>query len=109
MILTKKSINKVIKNLSRSMPELPWGARRSTPILSYVLGGIGVAIVGGIAAVMAFSPRTRYRALDIAKDTYGKVEGKISHSPIGDKLGLHGKQPLSNGLASERGYSSTGL
>lgn len=118
MKMRKISIDRAMKNVQKSMRrslrDLPFGARRrSTPVLSYVLGAIGIAVVGGIAAVMAFSPRTRFRALDLAKDTVGKVEGKIGHTAIGEKLGMH-RPSISNGLSSAReqtspDYPSTGI
>jgi hypothetical protein len=76
-----KARRKLIKAL-RNMPDLPFGIRlrmfeRRRMVMGYVLGGIGAAIVGAIAAVMIFSPRTRYRALGVAKDTYGRVQNRM--------------------------------
>lgn len=70
-------------------------SRRRTPVMAYVVGGVGLAIVGGVAALMFFSPRTRDKALTAAKDTYGKVN---------DKIGLlRGEAaPMSNGLVDHR-------
>lgn len=118
-----KTTNKVIRNVTRAMPKalagisIPFVARRRTSVLPYVFGAIGVAVAGGIAAVMIMSPRTRHRALDVAKDGYGKVKGQAIG--ITEKIGLtHGdateKQPYANGLSPESsrqgsGYSTTGL
>lgn len=104
-MISNKSFNKVLKGVIASMPAIPYVTkRRSSMMLPFVLGGIGVAVAGGIAAVMFFSPRTRYRALDVAKHTYGKINTQISHLTKGEK-------PLANGMSSEQGagYASTGL
>lgn len=79
-MISKKTINSFVKGAIAVMPAIPFiTKRRNSNVLSYVLGGVGVAIVGGLAAVMFMSPRTRYRALDVAKQTYGKVNDKIDH------------------------------
>ncbi len=107
MSSTKKTINKVMKNVWKAVPELPFLARKSPSILSYVVGAVGVALASGFAAAMLLSPRMRYRAIDMAKDTYGKVEGKLGHTKIGHKLGIHeSPPPVSNGLAAEFGTGS---
>lgn len=106
------TLDKVIQNAFGNIAvssEFPFFARRSS-VVPMVLGAIGVAIAGGIVAVMIFSPRTRTRALDVAKT----IPQKIGSSPLG-KLGgaLRKKdervtQP--NGLASEHavgGYGTT--
>lgn len=113
-----KTKRKVIKNVARavadiSLPAIPYLARKKkTSVLPFVLGAIGVAIAGGITAVMIMSPRTRYRALDAAKGGYGKVKGKLDAFHIPEKLGFGNgaaerttmpETPYSNGL------SSTGL
>ena len=111
-MISKKQFNKVLKGAIAAMPAIPFLARRrsSSIVLPFVLGGIGVALAGGIAAVVYFSPRTRYRALDIAKNTYGKVESQITHLK---NRGSESHQPLANGLSGDpgvgTGYSTTGL
>lgn len=108
-MLTVKDTNKLLKNVLRAIPAVtaissfPFLARKRTPILPFVLGGIAVAALGGVAAVMAFSPRTRYRALDIAKDGYGKVRGQLDEMGISEKLGLEEKAApqYSNGLSKD--------
>ena len=110
-MISKKQFNKVLKGAIAAMPAIPFLARRrsSSHVLPFVLGGIGVALASGIAAVVYFSPRTRYRALDIAKNTYGKVESQITQL----KHRAESHQPLANGLSGEQGvgtgYSTTGL
>lgn len=97
MILTKKNVNRVLKSMVAAMPAIPYimRSRRRTPVMAYVVGGVGLAIVGGVAAVMFLSPRTRTKALTAAKDTYGKVNDKISH--------LRSETtPMSNGLVDHR-------
>jgi hypothetical protein len=96
-MLRMKDTNKALKNLLSALPFL---APKKTPILPFVLAAIGVAVVGGIAAVMVFSPRTRYRALDIAKDRYGKVRGQFGG------LRRHAAaEARANGLVNESGSS----
>ena len=75
-----KDSRKLIQKALRNMPELPFEIpflTRRTSVMPYVIGAIGVGLAGAVAAVMIFSPRTRYRALGIAKDTYGKVQGQL--------------------------------
>ena len=102
MIITKKKVHRVLKGMLAAMPAIPYimRPRRRTPVAAYVLGGIGVAIAGGIVALMLFSPRARHRALHAAKDTYGKVHDKIGHARA-----VEGP-PMSNGLV-DRGEQPT--
>lgn len=114
-MLRMKDTNKLLKNILRALPAIPYFAPKKTSVVPFVLGAICVAAIGGIAAVMIFSPRTRYRALDIAKDGYGKVLGQMDSLGISGKHGLtageHGTAPggYSNGLVGDTGasYSST--
>jgi hypothetical protein len=118
-MIRMKDTNKLFKNILRALPAIPFVAPKKTSVVPFVLGAIGVAVAGGIAAVMVFSPRTRYRALDIAKDGFGKVRGQIGQSSWGEKLGMShdgGRTTTpggyQNGLVSEAGagyQSSTGL
>ena len=87
-MLRMKDTNKLIKNILRALPFIPLLAPKKTSIAPYVLGGIAVALVGGVAAVMIFSPRTRYRALDAAKEGYGKVKSQIGQLPFAAQLGI---------------------
>jgi hypothetical protein len=95
-MISKKRINKVVKGVVAAMPAIPYimKSRRSTSIASYVVAGIGFAVAGGLCALMFLSPRTRSRALNAAKGTYGKVSDKIGHL----REGRHAEQPMSNGL-----------
>ena len=114
-MLRMKDTNKLLKNVLRALPAIPYLAPKKTSVVPFVLGALGVAAIGGIAAVMIFSPRTRYRALDIAKDGYGKVLGQMDHLGISSKLGLASAErsttpeAYSNGLGGDTGasYSST--
>lgn len=103
MMITKKNINRVLKGVVAAMPAIPYimKSRQRTSMTAYVLGGIGFAVAGGIAALMFFSPRTRYKALNVAKDTYGKVNDKISQLRTSSK----DVAPMSNGLV-EHDYSN---
>lgn len=92
--------DKLVKNALAALPEIPYvNEKRSSGVLPFVLGGIGVALMGGIAAIMIFSPRTRYRALGVAKNAYGKVQDQIGNTAIGEKLGMN--RGVSNGLSSD--------
>ena len=118
-MLRMKDTNKLLKNVLRALPAIPFFAPKKTSTFPLVLGAIGVALAGGIAAVMIFSPRTRYRALDIAKEGYGKVRGQLGELGISEKLGMGGDrnttptpQPYANGLVNEgagSSYASTGV
>jgi hypothetical protein len=107
-MLRMKDTNKLMKNVLRALPAIPmlW-PRKKASVLPYILGAVGVAIAGGIAAVMILSPRTRTRTLGIAKESYGKVRGQLGELAIGERLGLsHGERtttpdPYSNGLGHE--------
>lgn len=121
VMLRMKDTNKLIKNVLRAATaiSIPYFApKKTSSVLPFILGAVGVAVVGGIAAVMVFSPRTRYRALDIAKDGYGKVKGQMDQYGISEKLGLakgEGDSPAtqeySNGLAENKpsSYTSTAV
>jgi hypothetical protein len=118
-MLRMKDTNKLVKNILRAMPAIPFIApKKKTSIAPFLLGALGVAVFGGVAAVMIFSPRTRYRALDIAKDGYGKVRGQIDQRGWASKLGLSRAESRTttpggyqNGLVSdsESTYQNTGV
>lgn len=105
-MITQKKIKKVLSGVISALPAaVPYvmRSRRQSSIAAYVLGGIGVAVVGGLAAVMFLSPRTRTRALTAAKDTYGKVNEKIGHlrsheSAIGMSNGSVDRSQYSTGI-----------
>ena len=107
MMITKKNIDQVLKGVVAAMPAIPYimKSRQRTSVTAYVLGGIGFAVAGGIAALMFFSPRTRYKALNVAKDTYGKVNDKISH--LRSHHDSKDVGPMSNGLVDRGEYSTT--
>ncbi|MDB4943920.1 MAG: hypothetical protein JWP97_3454 [Labilithrix sp.] len=108
-MISVKDTNKLLKNVLRAIPAVtaissfPFVAKKRTPVLPFVLGGIAVAALGGVAALMVFSPRTRYRALDIAKDGYGKVRGQLDEMGISEKLGLEEQSgtQYSNGVGKD--------
>lgn len=116
MRMKKLNIDKLMKSALHAMPALPFIARRRRRqyMLPLVLSALGVAVLGGAAAVMLLSPRTRHRALDMAKDRYGRVKGRYDQLDVKGKLRMHKKgelaQPLENGLTAESGtdYSRTG-
>lgn len=118
-MISSKNINKILKSAIAAMPAIPYiTKRRSSMVLPFVLGGLGVALMGGMAAAMFLSPRTRTRALDVAKNTYGKLNTQIgaqlAHLKAKGSEGVEASNDLSNGLASDHngkgtGYSTTGL
>ncbi len=99
---SKKLIRKALRNIPDLPFEIPFLARRSS-IVPYVLGAIGVALVGAVAAVMVFSPRTRYRALGVAKNTYGKMQDQL-HS-MGVNVGMN--RTGANNIGTGSDYSSS--
>lgn len=112
MMISKKRINKALQGMVVAMPAIRYltRSRRRNTLMSYVVGGIGVAIAGGLVAVMLLSPRTRRRALHAAQDTYGRVNERISHLRHEAEAKLTEETPpLSNGLAGTDYSGSTGL
>lgn len=110
-MIWKKNINRVLAGMIAAMPAIPYimKSRRRPSVTAYVLGGLGLAVAGGLVALMFFSPRTRSRALNAAKDTYGNVNEKISHLRPGHVPRVKEEQmPLSNGLPGDY-PTSTGL
>lgn len=117
-MISSKNINKVLKGAIAALPAIPYitKPRRSSMVLPFVLGGIGVALMGGMAAVMFLSPRTRYRAMDMAKNTYGKINeqiGQLTHLAAKSGEGGVASNGLANGMSDQNGigtgYSTTGL
>jgi hypothetical protein len=108
MRLNKRTVQKVLKGALAAAPAIPYltRSRARTSVAAYVIGGLSLALAGGIFALMYFSPRTRTRALGVAKDTYGKVNAKIGqlrhHEP---RYGTSEVSPMSNGLVGE--YNAT--
>ena len=95
MKINKRSLSKVLKTVIAAAPAIPYiYPRRRSNFGAYIVGGIGFALAGGLAALMFFSPRTRTRALTAAKDTYGKVNGKVSDLIENDI------KPMANGLVT---------
>lgn len=75
---TTNTIKKVLQGVIAAAPAIPYLLpKRRNSIAAYVIGGIGFAVAGGLATLMFLSPRTRNRALNVAKDTYSKVNGRI--------------------------------
>jgi hypothetical protein len=122
MMITKKNVNTVLKGLIAAMPAIPYimKSRQRTSVTAYVIGGLGFAVAGGLAALMFFSPRTRTRALTAAKDTVNKVNTKIAdvrHNGVKSIIGKGDNQqatslesaPLSNGLSGHDFETTTGL
>lgn len=113
-MLRMKDTRKLIKNIVRALPAIPVINPRRSSVVPYILGAVGLAIVGGITAVMIMSPRTRDRTLGIARDGYGKVRGQLGQLGIGERLGLsHGEraampEAYSNGLGVEGAGSGRG-
>lgn len=121
-MISKKTLNTVLKSAIAVMPAIPYiTKKRKSMVVPFVLGGLGVALMGGMAAVMFLSPRTRYRALDMAKNTYGKLEpqiGKLTSQITQLRNAKSGgsmdeSTALANGMGEQpngiSGYSTTGL
>ncbi len=115
-MLSKKNINTIIKGVTAALPAIPYvlKARQRTSVTAYIVGGVGFAVAGGIAALMFFSPKTRTRALTAAKDGYGKVSDKISHLRPVQSNGISTSEdlPLANGFGGHADFSApttTGL
>lgn len=105
MMLSKKTVNQFLKGMIAAAPAIPFVmSKRKTPIAAYVLGGVGIALAGGIAALLVFSPKTRTKALSAAKNTYSKAEDKISHLHL-----RNGKieTPITNGIVDQGEYAET--
>ncbi len=99
---TKNAVKKVLQGVIAAAPAIPYiMPRRRSSIAAYVIGGVGFAIAGGLATLMFLSPRTRKRALNVAKDTYGKVNEKIA-TLREDRDGA----PMTNGIV-DREYNAT--
>jgi hypothetical protein len=109
MMINKKSINRrvnrALEDIAAAMPTIPYimRPRRRPPIAAYLLGSIGIAVASGIAALMFFSPRMRSRALNAAKDTYGKVNERLIHR----RTTVVEAAPMSNGLVERVEESAT--
>jgi len=114
-MLSMKDTNKLLKNILRALPALsviPLFAPKKSSFLPFMLGAVGVTLASGVAALMVFSPRTRHRALDIAKDSYGKVRGQLDGFGSNEKVGIptdHNTvaEPYANGLGSDGATSGT--
>lgn len=94
MLKKKKSSIRALEAMIAAMPAMPHitRSRRRASMMAYLIGGIGLAIAGGIAALMLLSPRARHKALDVAKGTYDRVNEKISHARSAEA------EPMADGL-----------
>ena len=113
-MMTRRNLNAVMKGVIAAMPAIPYIMKpKKTPIAAYIIGGVGFALAGGLAALFFFSPKTRTKALTAAKDGYNKVSDQISHLKpvIGHVMNGASKeektQELSNGFGGHSEYSST--
>jgi hypothetical protein len=64
----------LLEDLRAIMPFVP---QKKTPLLPFVLGGLGIAIVGGVVATMILSPGTRKRAGSLATEGYDVLRDKL--------------------------------
>ncbi len=108
MMLSKRRLDRkmdrVLKTMLGALPAIPFfmrSRRRRAPVAALVLGGIGIAIAGGIAALMLLSPRARSRTLNAAKTAYDKVNEKVIH-------GKGGAIDAANGLVERLEESTHG-
>jgi hypothetical protein len=102
----QKDADKFLRNATHTLPMLSaltfMRKRERSRVIPWLLGALGVAALGSIAAVFLFSPRSRDRALGAAKDVYGRISDQFESLGIGDRLGLgdrHAKR-VTDGLAS---------
>jgi len=92
-------------------------ARTRTPVMPFVLGAIGAMIAGGIAAAIVFSPRTRHRALDLAKEGVGKVRNQVGQIRRGRGAGAEDEREqrstspsgYQDVVVAETSYQNTGV
>jgi hypothetical protein len=105
MNVNRKHIQNVIKGVISALPAaMPIVIhRRRRSLAPYILGGIGFAIAGGAIAVMLLSPRTRKRAMLVAKDTYGKMNARVGHFRQGVPNGIAGP----SGIVDPKDYGTT--
>ena len=95
MNVKRQNLGRALQGIVRALPIIPYFVKRQrTSVATYVLGGVAIAIAGGLVAAMLLSPRTRSRAIGAARGTYDKVNEKISHLRRRDA----GVAPMSNGL-----------
>jgi hypothetical protein len=95
MIISKRNLDKVLKGVIAALPEVPnlMRSRSRTPTAYYVLGGVGLTIVGGLVALMILDPAVRTRAAGGAKDVYERLNVVASND-------VTAAPPLTNGLAN---------
>lgn len=107
-MISKRKINALVRGVITAMPAIPYimKPRRRQTIAGYLLTGLGIAVVGGLTALMVFSPRSRHRALDAAKGTYGKMNEKISRLRPALRHAMT-ESPVSDGLSGRRDYGTT--
>lgn len=102
------SLDSIVKTAISAAAVLPFVRPKKTSVLPMVLGGIGVAILGGVAALY-LNPRARTRALGMAKDTATRVKGQIGQTDLGRRFGIQANGAQPNGIAKEHTGYSTGL
>lgn len=99
----KRTTSKIVKNVKRALPRVRI-ERRASSVMPILFGVLGVATIGGVAAVLLANPRTRRRTLDVMKEAYGKLAHELEAIGVPEKLGM--RPPAmdartANGLTSE--------
>lgn len=98
---TKRQASRLLRRISRGVPRIRVvRERRSSIVLSSVLGVVGTLAIGGVATLLLLRPRVRMRALEVAKDTYGRVRDRLEEMGVTEKLGMHHGTDA-NGIVSE--------
>jgi hypothetical protein len=73
-----KASKKILRHVLAALPDNPFvKKRRARRRKTLAYGAIGVVVLGGIAAILMLTPRTRREILGIAKDKTRAVGEKI--------------------------------
>lgn len=108
-MISKRKIDALLRGVISAIPTIPYvmKPRRRVTLGAYALAGLCVAVVGGLTALMMFSPRMRHRALNAARDTYGRMNDKITHLRPARRRARSEESLVSDGLSGGRDYGST--
>lgn len=98
---TKRQTARFLRKIARGLPRIRViRTQRSRIIVPGLLGVMGTLALGGVAALLLLRPRVRMRALEVAKDAYGKVRDQLETMGVTEKLGMHHRVDA-NGVVTE--------